>query len=841
MNRLAKLKVSGMTCAACVAHVTDALQEVPGVVVARVNLATEQASVEYDPEKASLFDFAKVVEDAGYGIVREKSVFQVTGMHCAACVSNIEQALGELPGVTMAAVNLASGSAVVEYLSGATTPRDIIRVIREAGYGAEEKVEGEAALERERKARRDEVRRQLINLLIAAPLGAIVMVGTMQPTFFPDFLPILANKWFQLVLTAPVVFGPGRQFFVNSFRGLRHGQTDMNLLYATGIGAAFTIAVINTAWPSAGFGGEGATFYEAAALLTAFIILGRYLEAVTRGRTSEALRRLMSLQPRKARVIRDGEEVEVLADEVQPGDLLAVRPGEAIPVDGRVKSGYSAVDESMLTGESLPVDKKEGDEVAAGTINKTGVFRFEATRVGKDTALAQIVQLVENAQLTRPPIQRLADRVAANFILGVHALALTAFLFWFFYGFGAWFRTDSSFILSTYSLGGMGVFGFALLISVAVLVISCPCAVGLATPSAIMAGTGKAAEYGILFKGGDAIESASRLDIVLFDKTGTLTRGQPSVTDVVPFGVTEEELLRFSADAEKGSEHPLGQAVVAAARQRGLEAADAQVFESLPGRGISASAGGRVVLAGNRRLMAENKVDLGTGETRAAALEAEGKTILFVAFDGRIAGLLALADTLKPGAAGAVEALHRLGLETALITGDNPVTARAVAAQAGIGHVLAEVLPADKAAEVKRLQGEGKRVGMVGDGVNDAPALAQADVGLALGSGTDVAKETGDIILVRDEPLDVAAAIEVSRATMRKVKENLFWAFGYNTAAIPLGLGIIYPFTGLIVSPELASLLMATSSITVTLNTLRLKGFAPPSRRVRLAEAGVKP
>jgi Cu+-exporting ATPase len=838
MARQAKLKITGMTCASCVTHVGDALQELPGVAGARVNLATEQAAVEYDPDKVSIKDLAKAVEEAGYGIAREKAVFQVTGMHCAACVSNIEQALGEMPGVTKAAVNLAAGTAVVEFLSGAVTSRDIIKIIRETGYGAEEKVEGEAALEREKKARRDEVRRQLVNLLIAAPLGLVVMIGTMQSYFFPDFLPILANKWFQLILTTPVVFGPGRQFFVNSFRGLRRGQTDMNLLYATGIGAAFAIAVINTAWPAAGFGGEGATFYEAAALLTAFIILGRYLEAVTRGRTSESLRRLMSMQPRKARVVRDGDETEVLADEVQPGDLLAVRPGEAIPVDGVVKSGYSAVDESMLTGESLPVEKKEGDAVAAGTLNKTGAFRFEATRVGKDTALAQIVQLVENAQLTRPPIQRLADRVAANFILGVHALALAAFLFWFFYGFNAWFRLDSAFILSTYSLGGMGVFGFALLISVAVLVISCPCAVGLATPSAIMAGTGKAAEYGILFKGGDAIESASRLDIILFDKTGTLTRGQPSVTDVVPLGLTDAELLQLSAGAEKGSEHPLGQAVVASARQRGIEAADGGRFESLPGRGVSAAVGGREVLAGNRRLMTEKGIGLTSGEDRAAALEAEGKTILFVAVDGRLAGLLALADTLKPGAAGAIATLHRLGMETALITGDNPVTAQAVAAQAGIGRVLAEVLPADKAAEVKRLQAEGKRVGMVGDGVNDAPALAQAEVGLALGSGTDVAKETGDIILVRDDPLDVAAAVEVSRATMRKVKENLFWAFGYNTAAIPLGLGIIYPFTGLIVSPELASLLMATSSITVTLNTLRLKGFAPPSRRER--KTGVK-
>ena len=606
----------------------------------------------------------------------------------------------------------------------------------------------------------------------------------------------------------------------------------MNLLYATGIGAAYLIAVINTFWPEAGFGGREATFYEAAALLTAFIILGRYLEAVTRGRTSEAIRRLMKLQPRRAWVIRDGQETEIPAEEVQPDDLLLVRPGESIPVDGIVLDGYSSVDQSMITGESMPVEKKAGDEVIGGTINKTGAFKFHATRVGKDTALAQIIKLVEDAQTTKAPIQKLADKVAGHFILGIHALALAVFLFWFFAGYGLWFVPESRLILTPYLLAGMGVFGFALLTSVTVLIISCPCAVGLATPSAIMAGSGKGAEYGILFKGADAMEATARLNAVIFDKTGTLTRGEPSVTDIFSEGqLSRDEVLRLAAVAEKNSEHPLGEAIVRGARDKGLVVEDAESFNAIPGHGVEARLDSRTILLGNRKLMAERKVPLDGLATEAERLEYEGKTAMFVSINGRPAGIVAVADTLKETSALAVKELHRMGLKVAMITGDNKRTAEAIARQVGIDRVLAEVLPEDKANEVKKLQAEGLKVGMVGDGINDAPALAQADVGIAIGSGTDVAKETGHVILVKNDLLDVVAALQISRQTLRLIKQNLFWAFGYNTLAIPLGMGVLYPFFAQVVSPELAALLMATSSLSVTLNTLRMRGFIPAIRR----------
>jgi Cu+-exporting ATPase len=632
-------------------------------------------------------------------------------------------------------------------------------------------------------------------------------------------------------LTTPVVLGPGRQFFMNSFNGLRRGLTDMNLLYATGIGAAYFIAVVNTFWPDAGFGGEKATFYESAALLTSFIVLGRYLEAVTRGRTSEAIRKLMKLQPKRARVFRGDQELDIGADEVEVGDICLVRPGESIPVDGLVVDGYSAVDESMITGESIPVEKKAGDEVIGGTINKTGAFRFHATKVGKETALAQIVKLVEDAQATKAPIQRLADSVAGHFILGVHLLALGVFLFWFFGGFNWWFDPDSRFLLSPAELSGLEVFGFSLLLSVTVLVISCPCAVGLATPSAIMAGSGLGAQNGILFKGADAMEATAKLQTIVFDKTGTLTQGEPSVTDVISLNGDRDEVLRLAAVAERNSEHPLGEAIVRGAQERGLEVPAADEFVAIPGQGVEARQNGAIILLGNRKLMAEKGVGLDGLLPEAERLEAEGKTAMFVAGGVQSLGIIAVADTLKPTSAQAVRELHGLGLKVAMITGDNRRTAEAIARQVGIDRVLAEVLPQDKAAEVRKLQEQGRRVAMVGDGINDAPALAQADVGIAIGSGTDVAKETGHVILVKDDLLDVVAAIQVARFTMRKVRQNLGWAFGYNTLAIPLGAGLLYPFTAQIVSPEVAAFLMAISSLSVTLNAMSMRGFRPPIRR----------
>ena len=837
------LPISGMTCASCVSHVEEALKELQGVSNVVVNLATNKANLSYDPQRVKLDDMRRAVTDVGYAITTAELTLDVRGMTCASCVGHVEGALKELRGVQEAVVNLGLNTARVVYIPGVVSTSTMKRAVREVGYEAQERSEGADALDRERQAREEEIKLQGRNLLIAGIIGLVVMIGTFYEMLgpFKAFVPeFLSYKWVIGLLTTPIVFGPGRQFFTNSWRGLKHGVTDMNLLYATGIGAAYGIAVINTLFPKAGFGGEGATFFESAALLTGFIILGRWLEALTRGRTSEAIRKLMKLQPKIARVMRNGKEEEIPADEVELEDLILIRPGESIAVDGEVIEGYSAVDESMLTGESLPVEKKAGDVVIGGTINKTGAFKFKATRVGKETALAQIIRLVEDAQASKAPIQKLADWVAGHFILGVHLLAVAVFLFWFFFGYQMFFDPNSSFIMSPYKLGEIGVFGFSLLLSVTVLVISCPCAVGLATPSAMMAGAGKGAEFGVLFKGAEAIENTSKIQTIVFDKTGTLTKGEPSVTDVVTSyewkleeshvsvaRLQTETVLRLAAIAEKNSEHPLGEAIVRGAEGRGLQLVEPETFNSIPGHGVEAKAEGFDILLGNRKLMKERGADFSKLISQAETLEADGKTVMFLALNGQAAGLIAVADTLKEHSIEAVQHLHKLGLDVAMITGDNRRTAEAIARKVGIDRVLAEVLPQDKAEEVKKLQAQGKKVAMVGDGVNDAPALAQAEVGMAIGSGTDVAKETGDIILIKDDIRDVVVALEVAKATMRKVKQNLFWAFFYNVLGIPLGAGLFYSLASVIISPELAGLMMAVSSVSVTLNTLLLKGFKP--------------
>jgi len=831
--RSTTLSVAGMNCASCVVNVEQVLKNVAGVASAKVNLATGSAAVQYDPSQATLGDMKKAVEDIGYKVVLNTAQLQVSSMTCASCVEKIEKAVSQIEGVSRVVVNLSTGTARVEHDPSLASLAEIKRTIRELGYGVEEMAEG-TTLDREREARQREIRKQLINMAIAWPVGMLVMLGTFQPYWvLPNVIPAwMNNKVYLFALTTPLVLGPGRQFFVNSWNGLKRGLTDMNLLYATGIGAAYLIAVINTFWPDAGFGGREATFYEAAALLIAFIVLGRYLEAVTRGRTSEAIRRLMKLQPKRAQVLREGRELEIAADDVELDDILVVRPGESIPVDGVVLEGYSSVDQSMITGESIPVEKKAGDEVIGGTINKTGAFRFRATRVGKETALAQIIKLVEEAQTTKAPIQAIADRVAGHFILGVHALALTVFIFWFFLGYQTWFSSGSHMMLTPYSLTDMGVFGFSLLVSMTVLIISCPCAVGLATPSAIMAGTGKGAEYGILFKGADAMEHTAELQAIVFDKTGTLTKGEPSVTDVVAMnGFAKEEVLRLAAVAEKNSEHPLGDAIVRGSQERGIELADPDSFQAIPGQGVEANVSGQAILLGNRKFMSERQIPIDVQLSEAERLENEGKTVMFLAAGNRLAGIIAVADTLKETSAQAVAELKRMGIKVAILTGDNYRTAQAIARRLGVDRVLAEVLPEDKAREVKKLQADGLRVAMVGDGINDAPALAQADVGIAIGSGTDVAKETGHVILIKDDPMDVVAAIQVARRTLRLIRQNLGWAFGYNTLAIPIAAGVLYPFIAQIVSPELAALLMATSSLSVTLNTLRMRGYVPPIRR----------
>ncbi len=836
------IPIVGMTCASCVAHIEGGLNNLSGIEKATVTLGSGKASVQYDPARVSPQKMFDAILDVGYQVGTAQTTLRVTGMTCASCVAHVENGLKELDGVTKATVSLATNTAKVEYVPTLVTVSQMKHAIRDVGYDVSEQTGSSAsALDREREARQQELNRQRRNLLIATPLAAIIMLGTfrdMLPPEIQQFIPeLFSQKWFLGLLTTPLVFGPGRQFFVNSWRGLKHGVTDMNLLYATGIGAAYGIALINVIAPQAGFGGEGATFFESAALLTWFIVLGRFLEALTRGRTSDAIRKLMSLQPKLARVIRNGQEMEIPAEEVEIEDVILVRPGERIAVDGIVSEGYSAVDESMLTGESLPVEKKASDNVIGGTINKTGAFKFVATRVGKDTALAQIISLVEDAQASKAPIQKLADWVAGHFILGVHLLAILVFVFWFFVGYALFFNPDTRFMLSPYTLGEMGVFGFSLLLSVTVLVISCPCAVGLATPSAMMAGTGKAAEYNVLFKNAEAIENTSKLQTIVFDKTGTLTKGEPSVTDVFSGQLSEvssqNEILRLAAIAEKNSEHPLGEAIVRGAEARGLKVIEPQTFNSIPGHGVEAQIDGQEILLGNRKLMKQSGVDIRALLPQTEQLEQEGKTVMFIAVDGQAAGIIAVADTLKPYSAEAIRQLHKLGIETVMITGDNVRTAAAIAKQVGIDRVLAEVLPQDKANEVKKLQVEGKKVAMVGDGVNDAPALAQADVGIAIGSGTDVAKETGHVILIKDDLRDVVVAIEIGKATMRKVKQNLFWAFIYNTLGIPIAAGLLYPFFQVVISPEIAAALMAISSLTVTLNTLLLRGFVPSLKRGR--------
>ncbi|MDO0823497.1 heavy metal translocating P-type ATPase [Desulfosporosinus nitroreducens] len=828
------LPVQGMSCAACVAKVEKTLKTMTGVQEVHVNLLSGKAAVTYESNQAGVPQMVKMIQDIGYEVPEEEVLLTVRGMSCAACVAKVEKAVKGMPGVTSVVVNLPAESAKVKFYPGAVDKTRIKKEIQALGYEVSEKVTGQEALDREKEARQKEFRFQTRNMWIAWPLAMLVMIGMFRDMWiFPYFVPeFLGNVYVLWALTTPIAFIPGWQFFKHSWNGLKRGATDMNLLYATGIGAAYIIATINTFWPDAGFGGRGATFFESAALLTAFIVLGRFMEALTRGRTSEAIRNLMSLQAKTARVIRSGEEVEIAADEVEIGDIVVVRPGESIPVDGEVTEGYSAVDEAMITGESMPVEKRAGSQVTGATINKTGSFKFKATRVGSETALAQIIKMVEDAQASKAPIQKLADFVAGHFIAGVHILALIVFFFWFFIGYGAFFTPTSQFILSPYSLAEVGVFGFALLLSVTTLIISCPCALGLATPSAIMAGTGKGAENGILFKGADAVEASSKLNAVVFDKTGTLTKGEPSVTDVFATeGFDRDDILALAAVTEKPSEHPLGEAIVRGAKGEGLSVGDADDFEAIPGHGVRATYQGQTILLGNRRLMQQQNIDIGNLSEKMEQLEEEGKTAMLMAVDNKAAGIIAVADILKENAKVAVERLQQMGVQVAMITGDNQRTAEAIARQVGIKTVLAEVLPKDKAAEVIKLQEKGLNVAMVGDGINDAPALAQANVGIAIGSGTDVAKETGDIILIKDDIRDVVGAIEIGRATMRKIKQNLVWAFVYNITGIPLAAGILYPFTGFLVSPELASFFMAMSSVSVTINTLLLKRYQPSFRR----------
>ena len=800
------LPIVGMSCASCASKIQKSLSNLEGVEKANVNFATSKATVLYQPQLVKPKDFISSIRKSGYEVGLASVEVPIQGMHCASCVQNIEKALLRTRGVTKAAVNLATEKARVEYIPSETSLKEIKEVIEQAGYRVLEVPPEEEPADVERIVREKEYKKLKLKFFIGLALGILIFLGS-SPRWFP-WVPDFLNNFFVLwALATPVQFWMGWQFYRGAWNSLRHRNADMNTLIAVGTSAAYLYSVAATIFPSffkAG-GVMPEVYFDTSAAIIVLILLGRLLEARAKGQTSEAIKKLAGLQPKTAKVIRDSSEIDIPVEEVLVGDEIVVRPGEKIPVDGVVISGRSAVDESMISGESMPAKKEPGDEVIGATINRTGSFRFKATKVGKDTALAQIIKLVQDAQGSKAPIQRLADTIAGYFVPIVISIAVVTFVIWF-------------------SFGPSPALTLALLNFVAVLIIACPCALGLATPTAVMVGTGKGAESGILIKGGESLETAHKLETIVLDKTGTLTKGEPEVTDLFALGsFGQEEVLVFAASAEKSSEHPLGEAVVKKTVEQGLEIQASENFKAIEGHGVEAEVKGKKVLLGNAKLMQERKVEIGELEARAEELSREGKTPIYVSIEGKMAGLIAVADTLKENSTQAVERLKKMGLEVVMLTGDNRRTAEAIARKAGIERVLSEVLPEDKVREIKRLQSEGKRVGMVGDGINDAPALAQADIGIAIGSGTDIAMEASDITLIKGDLGGVVSAIELSRRTMRIIKQNLFWAFFYNTLGIPIAAGILYPFFKILLNPIIASAAMAFSSVSVVSNSLRLR------------------
>lgn len=801
----ATVPISGMTCAACAIRIEKGLKKLEGVESASVNLALETSTVVYDPEKISLGDIRSRIESLGYGVVSDKAELSITGMTCAACAARIEKGLRKLPGVLEANVNLALETATVEYDAGQVGVNDLIRQVEKLGYQAAAKGDQTDAETVDRRA--EEIDRQtgkfLFSLILSLPL-LWAMVGHFSFTSFIWLPEMFMNPWVQLALATPVQFVVGRQFYVGAYKALRNGSANMDVLVALGTSAAYFYSLY-LAVRSIGSGAHMTELYfETSAVLITLILLGKLFEAKAKGRSSQAIRKLMGLKAKTAVVVRDGEELTIPVEDVRPGDIVHVKPGEKVPVDGIVLEGQSAVDESMLTGESVPVDKAAGDVVIGATLNKNGFLKVRATKVGKETALAQIIRVVEEAQGSKAPIQRLADSISGIFVPVVVGIALVTFAVW-------------------YLLVTPGDFASALEKGIAVLVIACPCALGLATPTSIMAGSGRAAELGILFKGGEHLETAHKLDTIVLDKTGTVTKGEPELTDVLAYGMEEAELLALVGAAEKHSEHPLAQAIVKGIADRGVTLTGAESFEAIPGFGIRAAVDGREVLVGTRRLLDRHQIPFDQAAEAMSQLEREGKTAMLVAVDGRLAGLVAVADTIRPTSREAVQRLKAMGLEVVMMTGDNRQTAEAIARQAGIDRVIAEVLPEGKADEVKKLQQQGRRVAMVGDGINDAPALATADIGMAIGTGTDVAMEAADITLMRGDLTGVADAIVMSRKTIRNIKQNLFWAFAYNALGIPVAaLGFLAPW--------LAGAAMAFSSVSVVLNALRLQRVKLESR-----------
>lgn len=807
------LKIEGMTCAACAKAVERAVKKLQGVEEASVNLATEKLSISFDESKVAVGDIQKAVSMAGYKAVIEAVTrsFRIEGMTCAACAKAIERATRKLDGVLESNINLATEKLTIAYEPSKVRFPDIRKAVENAGYKI---FEEEQSLDADKELKENEAkslwRKFLLSAVFTVPLLYVAM-GHMIGLPLPEIIdPMMNPKNFamlQLILVLPVIV-MGSRFYIVGFRTLAKRSPNMDSLIAVGTSAAFLYGLfavykIFTGYPSY----THDMYFESAGVILTLVTLGKYFEAVSKGKSSEAIKKLMGLSPKTARVIISGEEKEISLEEVETGDLIVVRPGEKLPVDGQVAEGTTSVDESMLTGESIPVEKNPGDMVIGASINKNGSIKYRATKVGKDTTLAQIIRLVEEAQGSKAPIAKLADTIAGYFVPVVIALAVISGIAW-------------------YVSGETALFGLTIFISV--MVIACPCALGLATPTAIMVGTGKGAEYGVLIKSGVALETAHRIQTVVLDKTGTITEGRPIVTDIFAFeGFDQDYLLQAAASAEKGSEHPLGEAIVKAAQEKGMDFKAVSGFKAIPGRGIEVSIDGKGIIMGNKKLMDDRAVDVDSKWELSQKLAGEGKTPMYISAEGRLAGIIAVADTVKENSRKAVAGLKEMGIEVVMITGDNKRTADAIARQVGIDRVLAEVLPENKAEEIKHIQSEGKKVAMVGDGINDAPALAQADVGIAIGSGTDVAIESADIVLMRGDLMDVITAINLSKKTIRNIKQNLFWAFGYNVVGIPVAMGLLHLFGGPLLNPMIAGAAMSFSSVSVVTNALRLKGFRP--------------
>ncbi|MEH7500604.1 heavy metal translocating P-type ATPase [Neobacillus drentensis] len=792
------LQIAGMTCAACAVRIEKGLKKIDGVEDASVNFALEKSKVTFDPSKANLNQFKEKVEYLGYKVVSEKAEFDISGMTCAACANKIEKRLNKINGVQTATVNFALESALVEYNPDEVSVSDMKGAIKKLGYHLEQKQEskGEKVDHRQK-----EIEKQKGKLIFSAILSIPLLWAMVSHFEFTSFIwlpEMFMNPWVQLALATPVQFLVGGQFYVGAYKALRNKSANMDVLVSLGTSAAYFYSIYLSILSIGSDAHMVELYFETSAVLITLIILGKLFEAKAKGRSSEAIKKLMGLQAKTATVLRDGQELNLPIDEVIAGDIVYVKPGEKVPVDGVIFEGRSALDVSMITGESIPVDKTVGDVVIGSTINKNGFLKVKATKVGKDTALAQIIKVVEEAQGSKAPIQRLADVISGIFVPIVVGIAIVTFLVWYF-------------VVSP------GEFAAALEKLIAVLVIACPCALGLATPTSIMAGSGRAAEYGILFKGGEHLETTHRLDTVILDKTGTVTNGKPTLTDVIlANGFEEKEFLKLVGAAERNSEHPLAEAIVEGIKEKGIELGISEHFEAIPGFGIESIVESKSLLIGTRRLMEKNNIDVGNILPKMENLEKQGKTAMLVAIDHQFAGVIAVADTIKETSQKAIERLKNMGLEVVMITGDNKQTAQAIANEVGIDHVIAEVLPEGKAEEVKKLQKAGKKVAMVGDGINDAPALATADIGMAIGTGTDVAMEAADITLIRGDLNSIADAIFMSKMTIRNIKQNLFWAFAYNALGVPIAaLGFLAPW--------LAGVAMAFSSVSVVLNALRLQ------------------